>query len=537
MSSAIENFEVLVRHGAIRGTFNIDEFLQAFRDMEPSLHRYCCDNAVVDVDALVYVATRLPENVHRIREFLVQSDVPDKLPGMVGIERISTPARRRSTFQIGDDIVIIVAREGVTELLDLITLLTSYAIEAHKIRDLLKGTSLLEDIKSADRTDQARSNRLLARLAFQLGTTDDQLVRLNACWEGELLDRVVHLSENPPSLVVRLHRDYSIESAIARARLWATRIHELTDRMLAPESEVHIVSSNLYSTLNLLSPYPRLKADEIWHWGRDHSSQRELFTHDADRVNLIYLVLSEYLAAHPDEAEKRRQLDEQHGLFELVDMHHVGVSAQAMELGRLDLSRIDPRLRIEPARLKSSVLLNFDYAFGEQAGIVVEQLFRAFGQRVASFSIMGKAGTVVGDRGGVMLPNYLLREGSRDVYDFPYGNFLEAVDFEGLDAGKVYAGGPMLTVLGTILQNDAMLQRYRDEWKILGLEMEGIPYIRTLHQCRKLGILRDDLRVGVGYWASDAPLRVGETLSHETALQGLNATYAINLAMLNNLFR
>ncbi|MEW6279138.1 MAG: hypothetical protein AB1758_10970 [Candidatus Eremiobacterota bacterium] len=542
MSSAIERFEVLVRHGAIRGTFRIDEFLNAFQAMEPSLHRHCQDPGILDVDALAYVSARLPENVHRIREFLVQADVPDKLPGMAGIERVQTPARRRSTFHLGDDIVIIVAREGVTELLDLVTLLTSYAIETYKVGSLLVDTPLLADLRRhlAGHRDQAGHNRLVARLAFQLGTTDDQLVRLDGLWNGELLDRVAHLVDHPPSLVVRLHRDYSIEAAIERSGQWARRIHEMLEQRLSPGAPVHILSSNLYSTVNLLSSFPRREFDALWAWGREHSSQRDLFARAPDdpnaRMNLVYLILGEWSAAYPEMAAQRRRRDEEDGILELEDVFHVGVNAQAVDLGRLDPGRVDPRLKLEPGRLADHpLLLNFDYAFGEQAGIVVEQLFRHFSRRVESFSIMGKAGIVVGDRGGVMLPSYLLREGSKDVYDFPFGNFLDPGDFEGLDVGKVYSGGPMLTVLGTILQNDAMLLRYRDEWKILGLEMEGIPYIRALHQCRKLGFLREDLRVGVGYWASDAPLRVGETLSHETALQGLNATYAINIALLNGL--
>ncbi len=539
MSSAIENFEILVRHGALRGVFQIDDFLDAFKAMEPSLHRYCREAGVVDVDALVYTTARLPDGVHALREFLVQADVPDKLPQMAGIRKVETPARRRSTFLIGEDVVIVVAREGVTELLDLVTLLTSYAIEAHKIAHLLRDTPLLKDLRAylAGPPDLVRQNRLMARLAFQLGSTDDALVRLDASWGGELLPRMLYLVDNPATLVVRLHRDYSIEASRQRARAWSEHLFEQT--AVLSQKEVHIVSSNLFAAVNLLSGFPRLHTEAIWDWASTQSSHRELFQNAAGsesaRTNLIYMVLPEWLQAFPDRLAERLAYDREHGLQNLEDTFHVGVGAQAIALAKLDFDRLDPRLTLDRAGIleRSPLLLNFDYAFGEQAGIVVEQLFRRFAGRVASFSIMGKAGTVVGDRGGVMLPNYLLREGSRDVYDLPFGNYLDPADFRELELGAVYSDGPMLTVLGTILQNDAMLLSYRDEWKILGLEMEGIPYLRALHQCRKLGFLRDDLRVGVAYWASDAPLRVGEGLSHESALQGLTAVYAINVAILN----
>jgi hypothetical protein len=93
----------------------------------------------------------------------------------------------------------------------------------------------------------------------------------------------------------------------------------------------------------------------------------------------------------------------------------------------------------------------------------------------------------------------------------------------------------MLTVAGTILQNEEMLRDYLREWNILGLEMEGIPYIRALHQCLKRGWVCPDLRVMVGYYASDAPLEVGETLAREMAFEGLDPTYGLNVAILRRL--
>jgi len=132
-----------------------------------------------------------------------------------------------------------------------------------------------------------------------------------------------------------------------------------------------------------------------------------------------------------------------------------------------------------------------------------------------------------------MLPNYLIREGTRDVYDIPNGNLLQASDFEDLE---VYADGPMLTVLGTILQNDQLLHSYRVDWKALGLEMEGVPYIRAVHQALKLGWLPKDLRVAIGYYASDSPLIPGESLARSLSLQGVDATYGLNIALLRKLF-
>ena len=533
MSDAIANFEILVRHGALRGRFDIDDFLDAYRDINPSIHRHCQQKDVVDVQALLYVLCRLPDRIYATREILVQADVPDKLPGMTGIEAVVVPTRRRSTYQLGDDRVVIVAREGVTELLDLVTLLSGFAVEAYKIHRLLRDSEVLTDLHTylAGPPDVALHNRLLVRLAFDLGTTDDDLVTLGEHWGEATLARLVAIVDHLPHIVVRLHRDYSLQASMSRSCSWARRIAEEVADRIPGDGPVHILSSNTHSTVNLLSPFPRLHADAIYAWAAAAPKYAQwLNSPQVSRENLLYYALKGWLEAFPERQAEKLAMETERGIFELSDLDAVGVTAQIIDVARLEPTTMDARLRVQTMPTRP-VIINFDYAFGEQAGVVVEQLFRHFRARVASFCILGKAGTLVGARGGLMLPNYLLRDGTRDVYDIPNGNFLTAADLEGV----VHEGGPMLTVLGTILQNDTLLKSYREEWNVLGLEMEGIPYLRSLHQCLKLGILRPELRVGIGYYASDSPLIPGESLSRALAVQGVNGTYSLNLAILRRI--
>lgn len=519
-------FETHIIYGGLTGKFVIDRFHEPYQKVAPSLHRQCDNPDVVDIPALLYACKRLPETIHQVREILVQADVPDKLPDMAGIEEIHTEARRRPTFMIGDDIIIIVAREGHTELLDLACLLTMWSIEAQKITALVKDTPLLEEIRvyQTEDRDQAHENRLLARLAFQLGTTDDLVVDLNRLWGDELLARVVHLADHPSHLTLRLHRAYSVDAAIERSRQWARAIKA---RVAATDGPVHILSSNLHSAVNLLSPFPRHQGPSIQDWAGKRYG-------DFSTPDLLYYALKDWVGEEPERLEERRRLDESLGMVGMPDNFRVGLNAQIIELGLIDPTLTDPRLNLNWEKIKAEkpILINFDYAFGEQAGIVLEQLFREFGHRIASVSIMGKAGSLVGSRGGVLLPDYLLRQGANDLYDLPFGNVLRPEDFEGLE---VRSGGPMLTVMGTVLQNDVILSKYRDEWGCLGLEMEGIPYLRALHQCRKLGLTRPDLQMGIGYYASDTPLVPGQSLARELALEGVKATYALNLALFNRL--
>ncbi|MEW6731963.1 MAG: hypothetical protein AB1489_11610 [Acidobacteriota bacterium] len=546
---AIEWFEVEVRHGTLKGFFDIAQLVSVFKRMRPSLHRYCENDAVIDVEALLYTTARLPEGIHEVREILLQNSVSSDFPSLPGIQPLRSPSRRRASFRIGPETIIIVVREEITELLDLMSILSSYFIEATKVHRLLAGRPLLDEIRKVVQADaQAcpeKRNQLMARLVFELGTTEELLRRLDTKWGGELFQRLLYIGEHLPTTFVRMHRAFSDMPARGPARNWCQRIADFVEKLSGPEDRpIHIISSNTHSTVNVLSGYARLHADEVLAWGRAHSNEPgaleliERYVNTNHHPNLIYYLLKGYLRIQPEVRVEKLRYDESLGITVLPDIFMVGIDCQVIDLSRIDLDLVDPRLRLDRKRVleERPVIINFDYAFGEQAGTIIEELIMSFRKRIHSFSIMGKAGTVVGERGGIMIPSYLLQQGRDEIYDFPNGNQLKVEDFSDVVINsRIYTNGPMLTVLGTVLQNNAMLSKYREKWHILGLEMEGIPYVRKLHQCNKLGYLREDIVINVGYYASDAPLLPGETLSRELSFAGVDATYGINIVILNKL--
>ncbi|MFY9222263.1 MAG: hypothetical protein WAQ98_06330 [Blastocatellia bacterium] len=546
---AIEWFEVEVRHGVLKGFFDVAQLIPAFQRMKPSLHRYCDKNEVIDVDAMLYATARLPEDIHEVREILLQKSVPNNFAQQPGIISLRSPSRRRAAFKIGPETIIIVVREEITELLDLMSIVTSYFIEATKIYRLLAGRPLLEEIRqiamSGAEVPLERRNRLIARLAFDLGTTEESLRLLDHKWDGELFVRLQYIAEHLPTIFIRMHRAFNDINSRNPARKWCQRIADFVSQVSGSEqSPIHIISSNTHSTVNVLSGYARLYQDKVLAWGREQSTDKgslDLIERHVDTIhhtNLIYYLMKGYLRTQPEIRAAKQAYDESLGITVLPDIFMVGIDCQVIDLTKIDFNLVDPRLNLDIEKLKEThpVIINFDYAFGEQAGTIIEELIMTFQKRIHSFSIMGKAGTVVGERGGIMIPSYLLQQGRNEIYDFPNGNGLNREDFADVIAdSRVYTDGPMLTVLGTVLQNNSMLNEYYEKWHILGLEMEGIPYVRKLHQCNKLGYLRDDIMVNVAYYASDAPLIPGETLSRELSFAGVDATYGINLVILNKL--
>jgi hypothetical protein len=183
-----------------------------------------------------------------------------------------------------------------------------------------------------------------------------------------------------------------------------------------------------------------------------------------------------------------------------------------------------------------------DYAFGEQAYETIDELLKPFKKEdkvyflnVESVSIMGKAGILQGGKGDIMIPNAHINEGTADNYSFE--NELTAKMFEGNDI-PVFAG-PMVTVLGTSLQNKDLLKFFHDStWGAIGLEMEGSYYQKAIQSASKIRkSINQNVKVRYAYYASDNPLETGSTLaSGGLGTTGVKPTYLITIKILEQIF-
>ena len=179
-----------------------------------------------------------------------------------------------------------------------------------------------------------------------------------------------------------------------------------------------------------------------------------------------------------------------------------------------------------------------DYAFGAQAFDLMSNLLKPYNRngktlkfKFRSISIMGKAGILTGDKGDIMLATAHVFEGTSDNYRID--NDLSPVDFP--DTEKVFAG-PMVTVLGTSLQNRDMLEKFQSDWKTIGLEMEGGHFQRAISAAIIKGNAREDMPVRYAYYASDNPIKSGSTLAAGAmGKEGVKPTYLITKVILEKI--
>ena len=116
-------------------------------------------------------------------------------------------------------------------------------------------------------------------------------------------------------------------------------------------------------------------------------------------------------------------------------------------------------------------------------------------------------------------------------HNYMVNNDLDRSDF-GLET-DVYEG-PIVTVLGTSLQNRHVLEKFlRSNWKAVGLEMEGGHYQRAISAAIIRGNIPNDVKVRYAYYASDNPLMSGMTLAAGgLGDEGVAPTYAITKAII-----
>jgi uncharacterized protein DUF6909 len=559
ISKAIRDFDIYVRHGVINGKIRIYDLLDVFREIRPALHQYAAEDRIIDVEALGYSTKRLPNNIYSINTILIKRSVPENFGRFEGITEVPSDVKRRDTYQISDSEIIMVTREDVTDILDLVTLLCSFVIEANKVKEKIIASGLVDELEETTPAQvempgftishdsgmsQARKNQLFTKLAFELGISEEEILELDHGWHGKLLNKMYQIAKYDHDMTIKIHSSITAANMDNRAREWVEDISQALSELELSDRPIHIASSNTHSYVNCLSGFCREKRYEIELNRLLEDPKNSEFVEDAQRIegdrtdNLKYQVLRAYLGADPRRKKTFEDYQKSEGINFLADRRHTGIPVQIIDVGKMDPDKLDPRIRVDKDYVSQEkpVIINFEYAFGEQADKIIGALCEEFNKRIRSVTIMGKAGTLIGGRGCIMIPSYFLNDGKLDVYDLFVPNGVSKKDMQDIVPIDVYADGPMLTVLGTILQNTEMLLFFARRWGVLGLEMEGVPYIKKLKQCHKLGYFRDSLQLYIAYYASDNPTRKGETLARGLGYEGLVATYGITIGVLSKIF-
>jgi hypothetical protein len=527
--AAVERLYIAMRHLFIRGSYKPlgmsgEAMIEALMVLRPEIYGTLFHPERIELDGLLYVFQRLPKGIESCRLIrLVSSEGYAE----AGFPSLIAPKRKRNAYRIDAEQMFIEMTRGRSDIYDIMTHLTFLYIESEKIRKNsvdLKGEkskewSFLENWV-LEKKDESHIDLPVAytHLSTLLRRTYQETV--SACQKFESdphlnsLFEVVYwmgaLSMNEARL--KIDREISFSVALREhlghhlhGESWAQNIKHFLKKHNLFDRPIHLISANMHSVMNSLYAQKALEG---------------IFEADTS-LEEIAKILSVEENGHLRSAVHEYAIE--HGLYPMEDISGTNIPVQI-----IDVQKISAYNGFD---IEKPLLLVMDYAFGEQAYETFDELFRPWGDEVssrnlsfASISVIGKAGILNGVKGDIMIPTAHVFEGTADNY--PVENDLSPADFEGNDLGVYY--GPMVTVLGTSLQNKDILSYFLySSWHAIGLEMEGAHYQKAIQAASKI---RNNIPVDIPtryvYYASDNPLETGSTLaSGSLGLEGVKPTY------------
>jgi hypothetical protein len=545
-SAAIERLYITMRHLFNRGFYKPmgvsgETLREALLELRPEIYGTIAEEKV-ELSGLLYVIERLPIGIEECRYINLTSD---EGYSKSHFQAIVPPKRRRNCYRIDEEQMNVEITRGRSDIYDILTHLTFIFIESHKIKDRIlidEEGKISRDWQKLEfaalqekKLTQIEKEKAISHAANVLGRTFIEVLDIyDSFGTKEKPDRFLHiiywLGKLAIEEVMENNKRTITFSPILRERLghhihgeiWATNIKEVLKENNLLGRPIHIISANMHSVMNSIFATHVLKTK--FKGQSDFNIFEELSKQGAHDVR-----------------DKVEAFALQHGMVSLPDNSGTNIDVQIFDTAKIDwIKSAFPNAKIGK---DNPVIIVMDYAFGEQAYETIDELLKPYSKKgedkillnVESVSIMGKAGILEGGKGDIMIPNAHINEGTADNYFFK--NELTAEMFAGNDI-PVF-DGPMITVLGTSLQNKDLLKFFHEStWGVIGLEMEGAYYQKAIQSASKIRkSINPNVKVRYAYYASDNPLETGSTLaSGGLGTTGVKPTYLITIKILEQIF-
>ncbi|MBK9014468.1 MAG: hypothetical protein IPM82_10480 [Saprospiraceae bacterium] len=577
--AAIQQLYISMRHLFIRGGYKPlgvsgEAMIEALMVLRPEIYGAISDPERVELEGLLYIFQRLPQGIEECRYVRLITREGFEASGF---QAIVPPKRRRNCYRVDEEQMFIELTNGRSDIYDVLTHLTFLYIEAEKIRrnsldprgrkkrDWINLEQVIEKEQAGEPINREVACTYLSGL---LGRTfEDTLHAVKRFETTSRVNSLFHIVYWMGKLSIeealdKNDREITFSSALREkighhifGSAWADGIKQFLHKKGWLDRPIHIISSNPHSVMNCLYAFGATNTNP---GSKDMEALARELSHD-------------------DSRELRQQVVDyaaRNGMYQLDDTSGTNITVQIIDTQQVKPEGIAPEVQWNAALVKKEkpLLLVMDYAFGEQAYEVMDELLKPFecGMRnadyglgasnlevaalnneadpdrnphsairiplnVASISLMGKAGILEGGKGDIMVPTAHVFEGTADNY--PFVNDFTKEDFEG--HGLRVGEGTMITVLGTSLQNKDILRYFlRSSWRAVGLEMEGAHYQKAIQAASKIRKnISENVVLRYAYYASDNPLLTGHTLaSGSLGEEGVKPTYLITLKILNRIF-
>jgi hypothetical protein len=380
----------------------------------------------------------------------------------------------------------------------------------------------------------------------------DELDQLHILLGADFVHVLQEIASRPSRIRIQLLSG-SLSDYWRATRIWWDNIH--ADCPQLKEKPVYFISSNPHSVVNLLTGFALQHRDDLLTFidGSEKGILKEEWAKIRDervpsnRENFFYYAFKEYLDTQGDRQIEKSIADHEDrlGIQRVPSRHSFDVEAQVIDLSRLQPDGMDSRLGEDLSFLSESdaLILNIDYPLGMAAYNILTKVSEQVGVILGVY-VTGKAATLNGVIGDVMIPTIVQDEQSHNTYLFP-NSFTAADVTPYVVFGAALDNQKAVTVRGTFLQNDVYMDVfYREGYT--DIEMEAGPYLSAVYEMYRpqrhpvnevLNLYGIPFDLGILHYASDTPLSKGRNLgAGSLSYYGMDATYGVTIAILQRIF-
>jgi hypothetical protein len=555
-SQLTEEIELYLRtyYSLLRSTreVQIKTLVEAHTRINSALH-VGADEESPDLAAFIYVILRLPQCISKVRLVVMgqsrQVFTEHGYPDVESWELVTAPGRRRYTFYDGQETVAVYIASR-SDIDDIVPSLAAYQIERRTLYRILGQPKIIELLETF--SERPVDKDVLEEISDVSQISVDDINRLQRIWGDQLVENLLVIAQEKQSLSVLLLAGSLAEYKRATRRWWLNVCDGVPDIQFE-DYPVYFVSSNTHSLANLLSGFALRQEQELVKFievqGADDLRGEYadiLASHvPSSRENFLYYVLKKYDSANPSMHQSRINHERALGIRRVPSRHVFDVEVQIIQLNKLIPESLDPRLQlpgIETIENSNALIINIDFPLGFAAYLVLTEIARNIAE-IRGIFITGKAATLNGRIGDVMIPNVVHDESSRNT--FLLNNCFSADDIVPyLVYGTVMDNQKAITALGTFLQNENYMSVFYQEGYTV-IEMEAGPYLNSIYEMIQpqrypinelINLFRAPFPVGILHYASDTPMSKGKNLgSKNLSYFGMDPTYGTMTAILHKI--
>ncbi len=533
--ATIESLDLHVRsyRSALKSTHEItvNSLTNSHLKMDPILHQFGSDSTQIDISAIVYTVLRLPEEIDLITK-VIAAPTPEVFSSL-GFKdvnlwpNVTAPARRRKYHYNSKKKLLACFINSISDIDDLVNLLITYQVEWNKLHHLLKENAL-ENLVSSEE---------LSSLTKAFGT--------------DYQKRFDRIKRKPLDLRIQLLAGSWVDYCKATQKWWKNIAKVTNGRLHISKRPIYFVSSNSHSLVNLISGFALKEKNNLIKLIKKEKPELYQIYQDilAGENNLpendfLYFI-SKYYLDDPKNKAAKRDLEAKINLTTIPSSKYLDINTQIISLRDIASSKhLDPRLKIKsPTKLGKSdaLIFNIDYPLGFAAYHILSEVLENV-REIRGVYVMGKAAVLNSEIGDIQIPRLVYDEHTGNSYIFSncFNTFFPFVN----NQGSILTNQKAVSVLGTYIENEALLKHYSEE-NLTVIEMESGPYLEAISEAtfdhrhttdETVDLNSAPFDVGIIDYTSDTPYSKARNMGVKTlTLDGIEPTYLASLAILQRI--